>query len=124
MPTPPRPTEDQVELDSCRHQFTAAPSFGTLRKLAELWLRTEHWELAAQAFLHVARARPSDAQAFAGAAEALTHLACYDLAARLWDRACRMQPDNRVYAEAHARALRDSKSLPAQAKSIIDRTGF
>lgn len=103
---PERP--EQSELDTCRRSFNAAPSFTTLRKLAELWTSNQHWELAAEAWLHVAYARPNDAQAYAGAATALSHLAKHADAARLWERACHIQPQNTQYAKAHAQAVRDS----------------
>jgi tetratricopeptide (TPR) repeat protein len=110
------------ELSSCRRAFSAAPSFTTLRKLAELWTDAQHWELAAEAWLHVAHARPNDAQAYAGAAQALSHLERYEAAARVWEHACRIQPENTQYADAHARAVRDSQPPVAQAKSDIGRT--
>lgn len=110
------------ELSSCRREFIAAPSFTTLRKLAELWTHSQHWELAAQAWLHVAHARPNDAQAYAGAAEALSHLERHEAAARVWGHACRIQPNNAQYADAHARAVRDSHPPVPQAKSEIGRT--
>lgn len=109
-----QPSSDQSDLDACRKSFTAAPSFSTLRKLAELWLCQQHWELAAEAFLHVAHARPSDAQAYAGAAAALAHLAKHADAARMWEHACRIQPHNTQYAKAHAQAVRDSQPPIAQ----------
>ncbi|HTU57996.1 MAG TPA: hypothetical protein VMF89_06175 [Polyangiales bacterium] len=104
----------QTELDTCRKSFNAAPSFTTLRKLAELWMRQQHWELAAEAFIHVAHARPNDAQAYAGAASALSQLAKHADAARMWEHACRIQPHNTQYANAHAQAVRDSQPPMSQ----------
>ena len=119
-PTAARPTNE--ELSSCRRAFIAAPSFTTLRKLAALWTETQHWELAAEAWLHVAHARPTDAQAYAGAALALSHLERHEAAARVWEHACRIQPNNAQYADAHAQAMRDSTPPVAQAKSSVGRT--
>lgn len=102
------------ELDTCRRSFNAAPSFTTLRKLAELWTENKHWELAAEAWLHVAHARPNDAQAYAGAAAALSQLAKHADAARMWEHACRIQPQNTQYAKAHEQAVRDSLRPMAQ----------
>jgi len=113
---------DVEELSSCRRSFIAAPSFATLRKLATLWSEAQHWELAAQAWLHVAHARPNDAQAYAGAAEALSHLERHEAAARVWEHACRIQPENAQYADAHAQAVRDSTPPVAQAKSCLNRS--
>ena len=113
---------EPAELSSCRRAFNAAPSFTTLRKLAELWTETQRWELAAQAWLHVAHARPNDAQAYAGAAEALSHLERYTAAARVWEHACRIQPDNAQYADAHARAVRDSNPPVPQANDCVGRS--
>jgi Flp pilus assembly protein TadD len=113
---------DAQDLSSCRREFIAAPSFATLRKLAELWSQGQHWELAAEAWLHVAHARPNDAQAYAGAALALSQLERHDAAARVWEHACRIQPNNAQYADAHARAVRDSQPPVPQAKSDIGRT--
>ena len=114
--------QDPAELSSCRRAFIAAPSFTTLRKLAELWSATQHWELAAEAWLHVAHARPNDAQAYAGAAQALSHLERHEAAARVWEHACRIQPDNAQYADAHARAVRDSHPPVAQANPGVGRS--
>jgi Flp pilus assembly protein TadD len=100
---------EQAELDTCRMSFNAAPSFSTLRKLAELWMCRKHWQLAAEAWSHVAHARPFDAQAYAGAACALSQLAKHADAARMWEHACRIQPHNTQYANAHAQAVRDSQ---------------
>jgi|GEM_PF-6642373 len=105
---------EQAELDTCRKSFNAAPSFTTLRKLAELWMCQQHWELAAEAFIHVAHARPNDAQAYAGAASALSHLDKHADAARMWEHACRIQPHNTQYANAHAQAVRDSQPPMSQ----------
>ena len=121
-PTRPESGCELAELSTCRSAFIAAPSFTTLRKLAELWSETQHWELAAQAWLHVAHARPNDAQAYAGAAQALSHLERYEAAARVWEHACRIQPDNAQYADAHARAVRDSNPPVAQANENLDRS--
>ena len=120
--TPDLREPEAAELSSYRREFNAAPSFTTLRKLAELWSQSQHWELAAQAWLHVAHARPNDAQAYAGAAQALAHLDRHEAAARVWEHACRIQPSNAQYADAHARALRDSQPPVPQAKSLIGRT--
>ena len=111
---PPGPSTEQAELDTCRRSFNAAPSFTTLRKLAELWTCQQHWALAAEAWIHVAHARPNDAQAYAGAASALSHLAKHADAARMWEHACRIQPHNTQYANAHAQAVRDSQPPIAQ----------
>jgi hypothetical protein len=111
-----------AELSSYRREFIAAPSFATLRKLAALWSESRHWELAAEAWLHVAHARPNDAQAYAGAAQALAHLDRHEAAARVWEHACRIQPNNAQYADAHARAVRDSQPPVPQAKGMIGRT--
>jgi Flp pilus assembly protein TadD len=108
---------EQTELDSCRRSFSAAPSFTTLRKLAELWTTGQHWELAAEAWIHVAHARPNDAQAYARAATALEHLRKHADAARMWEHACRIQPNNPQYANAHAQAVRDSQPPIAQTVS-------
>jgi Flp pilus assembly protein TadD len=105
---------EQAELDTCRRSFNAAPSFSTLRKLAELWTCQQHWELAAEAWIHVAHARPNDAQAYAGAACALAQLAKHADAARMWEHACRIQPHNTQYANSHAQAVRDSQPPIAQ----------
>ena len=113
----PTPHAQQSELDTCRKSFNAAPSFSTLRKLAELWMSQQHWELAAEAFMHVAHARPNDAQAYAGAAVALSQLAKHADAARMWEHACRIQPHNTQYANAHAQAVRDSQPPMAQTDS-------
>jgi hypothetical protein len=112
--TRPESVEDEAQLEDCRRSFTAAPSFTTLRKLAELWTGQQHWELAAEAWIHVAHARPNDAQAYAGAAAALSHLAKHADAARMWEHACRIQPQNTQYANAHAQAVRDSQAPIAQ----------
>jgi tetratricopeptide (TPR) repeat protein len=113
---------EPAELSSCRRAFLAAPSFTTLRKLAELWSETQHWELAAEAWLHVAHARPHDAQAYAGAAQALSHLERHEAAARVWEQACRIQPQNAQYADAHARAVRDSKPPVPQTNESVGRS--
>lgn len=122
-----RPTQalnqGQSDLDACRKSFNAAPSFTTLRKLAELWMRQQHWELAAEAFIHVAHARPNDAQAYAGAASALSQLAKHADAARMWEHACRIQPHNTQYANAHAQAVRDSQPPIAQTDSSSGTRG-
>jgi tetratricopeptide (TPR) repeat protein len=123
-PDPSAPEQDGREALLCRVRsaFRAAPSFARLRKLAELWESTEHWELSAEAWLHVTRARPGDAQAFAHAAVALSHLAKYDESARMWREACRIQPNNQAYAHAYAQALRQRLLHPPQAGSQLDRT--
>lgn len=113
----------QIELDTCRKSFNAAPSFTTLRKLAELWMSQQHWELAAEAFIHVAHARPNDAQAYAGAACALSQLAKHADAARMWEHACRIQPHNTQYANAHAQAMRDSQPPMTQTDSSSGTRG-
>jgi Flp pilus assembly protein TadD len=119
--TLPTPSVDLTELDTCRRSFNAAPSFTTLRKLAELWTSQQHWELAAEAWIHVANARPNDAQAYAGAASALSQLAKHADAARMWEHACRIQPQNTQYANAcaHAQAVRDSQPPIAQTDSSL-----
>jgi len=105
--------EAQAQLNSCRLAWRAAPSFRTLRELAELWGRTEHWELAAEAWMHIARACPSDARAMACAAGALNRLERYELSIKLWERACRLDPDNQEYQEARAQAYAKAKALRA-----------
>ena len=118
----PEPDWCEAQLCRVRSAFRAAPSFAGLRKLAELWESTEHWELSAEAWLHVTRARPSDAQAFAHAANALSRLAKYDESARMWQEACRIQPDNQAYAHAYAQAMRQRVLPAAQASTQLDRT--
>lgn len=113
----------QVEIERFRRSFSAAPSFATLRKLAELWSTHRHWELAAEAWLHVAHARPNDAQAYAAAAIALSQLAKHADAARMWEQACRIQPQNTQYANAHAQAVRDSHPPMAQTVTSVDVRG-
>jgi uncharacterized protein HemY len=104
----------EAQLEDCRRSFNAAPSFTTLRKLAELWTSQQHWQLAAEAWIHVAHARPNDAQAYACAAAALSRLAKHTDAARMWEHACRIQPQNTQYANAHEQAVRDSQPPIAQ----------
>lgn len=115
-------TSREAQLSRVRSAFRAAPSFTGLRKLAELWASTEHWELSAEAWLHVTRACPDDAQAFAHAAVALSRLAKYEESARMWQEACRIQPDNRAYRDAYAQSLRQRTQLTAQAGTQLDRT--
>jgi tetratricopeptide (TPR) repeat protein len=100
----------EAELRFRMRGFTLHPNFTALRKVADVLSRTNRWEMAAEAWLHIARARPLDAQAFAEAASALSRLQRYDLAATSWECACRIQPDNPVYADAHAAAIRSSDS--------------
>jgi hypothetical protein len=106
--------DDDSELLSCRRAFSRSPTFGSLRQLACLLSRTAHWEMAAEAWLHVTRARPADAAAFAEAGTALSHLQRHQLAATSFACACRLRPDNATYAEQHAAAVRDSQMPPAQ----------
>jgi cytochrome c-type biogenesis protein CcmH/NrfG len=116
-------TEDtEAELWSCRRAFRKAPTFGSLRRLASVLSRTARWEMAAEAWLHVSHARPDDADAFAEAGDALSHLQRHQLAATSFACACRLRPDNRVFADRHAAALRDSEAPPAQASSHTIRT--
>lgn len=117
----PHSTHEE-QLRSCMKAFSAAPSFTNLRRLAELWEGEERWSLCAQAWLHVTNARPHDAQACAHAAVALSRLAQHELSTQLWARACRIQPDNREYAAAYARAIRESEQPQAQANVYLDRT--
>jgi cytochrome c-type biogenesis protein CcmH/NrfG len=70
--------------------------------------------MAAEAWLHVARARPFDSQAFAEGGAALCQLERYRLAADAWECACRIQPHNEDYANAHADALQKSARQAAQ----------
>jgi len=124
----PKGQEDQAQaqaqLNSCRLAWRTAPSFRTLRELAELWGRTEHWELAAEAWMHVVLACPSDARAMARAASALGRLERYEPSVKLWERACRLDPDNQEYQEARtqayakAKALRASKPTPGRMERI------
>jgi tetratricopeptide (TPR) repeat protein len=104
----------ELELSFRMRAFTTAPNFAALRRLADVLGRTGRWEMAAEAWLNVARARPLDAQAFAEAAIALGRLDRQALAAAAWECACRIQPDNAVYADEHAKALVRSTISSAQ----------
>jgi tetratricopeptide (TPR) repeat protein len=121
MSAPSLDNQAAEQLDSCRRAFNSAPSFGTLCKLAELWEGEQRWTLSAQAWLHVARARPHDARACARAAVALSRVAQHEQSTELWERACRLQPDNREYAAAYERALRHGRDT-AQANDSLGRT--
>jgi len=112
----------RAQLDSCRLAFNRAPSLRTLRELATLWARAERWQLSAQAWLHVASACPQDAHALACAATALSRLDQHAHSAELWERACRMQPDNREYADARARASRGNAHADTQEELDLIRT--
>jgi hypothetical protein len=107
-------SQSEVELSFRMRAFMASPNFSALRRLADVLGRTARWEMAAEAWLHVARARPLDAQAFAEAARALVRLDRQALAAAAWDCACRIQPDNTCYAAEHAKALQRSGGVAAQ----------
>jgi hypothetical protein len=109
--------DKEAELRFRMRAFSASPAFGALRKLADVLSRTGRWEMAAEAWLHVARARPLDAQAFAEAASALCRQQRYDLAAGSWECACRIQPHNEDYAAGHADAVRRSMLRTTQGSS-------
>jgi tetratricopeptide (TPR) repeat protein len=110
-------SDKEAELRFRMRAFSAAPAFGALRKLADVLSRTGHWEMAAEAWLHVARARPLDAQAFAEAGAALCRQQRYDLAAGSWECACRIQPHNEDYAAGHADAVQQSVLRTPQGSS-------
>ncbi|HEY2734243.1 MAG TPA: hypothetical protein VGI70_09670, partial [Polyangiales bacterium] len=113
--------QSEAELSFRMRAFSAAPNFAALRRLADVLSRTGRYEIAAEAWLHVARARPLDAQAFAEAARSLTKLERHGLAAAAWDCACRIQPHNAVYANEYADALRRSAGSPAQGSAAKGR---
>jgi tetratricopeptide (TPR) repeat protein len=104
----------ELELSFRMRAFTTSPNFAALRRLADVLGRTGHWEMAAEAWLNVARARPLDDQAFAEAAVALGRLDRPALAAAAWECACRIQPDNASYAAEHAKALARSNARSPQ----------
>jgi tetratricopeptide (TPR) repeat protein len=112
----------EAELRFRMRAFSAVPTFSSLRKLAAVLSSTARWEMAAEAWLHVARARPLDAHAFAEGAAALYELARYQLAANSWECACRIQPHNEDYANAHANALGRSQQQIPQGSSPKGRS--
>ena len=107
-------SDSESELRFRMRAFSVTPTFGALRKLAAVLSRTRRWEMAAEAWLHVARARPLDAQAFAEAASALGLLERFELAMSSWECACRIQPHNEDYARGYADALRRSAARTPQ----------
>jgi tetratricopeptide (TPR) repeat protein len=107
-------SDREAELRFRMRAFSVAPNFGSLRRLAAVLSSTARWDMAAEAWLHVARARPLDAHAFAEAAAALYQLERFQLAANSWECACRIQPHNEDYTNAHANALRRSEEQTAQ----------
>ncbi|HEX4354292.1 MAG TPA: hypothetical protein VHZ95_15290 [Polyangiales bacterium] len=113
--------QNEAELSFRMRAFSAAPNFTALRRLADVLSRTGRHEIAAEAWLHVARARPLDAQAFAEAARALVKLERHGLAAAAWECACRIQPHNAAYASEHADSLRRSADSPAQGSEAKGR---
>ena len=106
--------DSEGELRFRMRAFSIAPTFASLRKLAGVLSRTERWEMAAEAWLNVARARPLDAQAFAEAATALSKLERHELAKGSWECACRIQPHNPHYAAGYADALVQTTSQTPQ----------
>jgi hypothetical protein len=66
--------DGEAELHFRLRAFSASPSFGALRRLADALSRTQHLEMAAEAWRYVARARPLDAEACAAADSAETRL--------------------------------------------------
>ena len=107
-------SDSESELRYRMRAFSVAPTFAALRKLAAVLSNTKRWEMAAEAWLHVARARPLDAQAFAEAAQALGRLGRYELATGSWECACRIQPHNEDYAAGYADTLRRSAAQTPQ----------
>jgi hypothetical protein len=101
-------SDSEAELRFRMRAFSVAPTFSALRKLAAVLSQTKRWEMAAEAWLHVARARPLDAQAFAEAAKALGRSERHGLAMNSWECACRIQPHNEDYATGYAEALQRS----------------
>ena len=67
-------SDDEAELHFRMRAFRAAPSFGALRRLADALSRTQHLEMAAEAWRYLARACPRDAQACAAAQHAAERL--------------------------------------------------
>jgi len=114
-------SDGEAELHFRMRAFSVAPTFGSLRKLAAVLSSTARWEMAAEAWLNVARARPLDAQAFAEAGAALCQLERYRLAVNSWECACRIQPHNEAYANAHADALQKSGLQTAQGSNPKSR---
>jgi hypothetical protein len=112
----------EADLRLCELEFNRAPSFARLQRLAQALTRCEHWERAAQAWLHVARARQHDSAAFAAAADAFNRLCRHEQAASALACACRLAPDNQGYVDAHAAAIRGSTQPVAQASTDKSRS--
>lgn len=99
--------DDEAELHFRLRAFSVAPSFGALRRLADALSRSEHLEMAAEAWRYIARACPLDAGARAEAQTAQTRLS-----SRV--PACGIEPHNQGEADGRVSGVYRSHDAPAQ----------